>query len=89
MEEAPGLEKGGAHYSEKTDLMKPEFPLRLIFDDGECVVIDSPEALLEEIPSIDSGDPRSSVWIRDALDRSVQLRVRNGVIEVLELIGTA
>jgi hypothetical protein len=63
--------------------MSPEFPIRIITDDGDCEVIDSPEELLVKVDSIDSSDPR--VWIRDALDRSVTLRLRNGVIEMLSV----
>ncbi|MGZ4809702.1 MAG: hypothetical protein ACXV7D_10290 [Thermoanaerobaculia bacterium] len=60
--------------------MKPEFPLRLIFDDGDCVVIDSPEELIEQISSIEAGDDTSHVWIRDALDRTVRLQMRDGSV---------
>ncbi|MGZ7079093.1 MAG: hypothetical protein ACXVJT_06740 [Thermoanaerobaculia bacterium] len=60
--------------------MKPEFPLRLIFDDGDCVVIDSPEELIEQISSIEAGDETSHVWIRDALDRTVRLQMRDGSV---------
>jgi hypothetical protein len=63
--------------------MKPEFPLRLIFDDGECRVVDSPEELMGTIDSIDSDDPR--VWIRDAFDRTVTVRMRGGMVDVLEV----
>jgi len=62
--------------------MTPEFPIRILFDDGEVVEIDSPEAIAEAVDSLDSDDPR--VWVRDALDRNVHLRVRNGTVEVLE-----
>ena len=62
--------------------MKPEFPIRLIFDDGECTVIGSPEELMETIDSIDSGE--GHVWIRDALDHTVTLRMRGGMIIELE-----
>jgi len=65
--------------------MKPEFPLRLIFDDGECVVIDSPEELMEKIDTIDSRDRATRVWVRDALDRTVSLRMRAGLVETLEV----
>ncbi|MGZ7032267.1 MAG: hypothetical protein ACXVIJ_09875 [Thermoanaerobaculia bacterium] len=60
--------------------MKPEFPLRLIFDDGDCVVIDSPEELMDQISSIEAGDETSHVWIRDALDRTVRLQMRDGSV---------
>ena len=62
--------------------MTPEFPLRIITDEGECQVIDSPDDLLQRIDSIDSDD--GSVWVRDALDRTVSLRMRGGIVEVLE-----
>ena len=62
--------------------MTPEFPIRILFDDGEAVEIDSPGAITEAVDSLNSDDPR--VWVRDALDRNVRLVVRNGTIEVLE-----
>ena len=65
--------------------MSPEFPIRVITDDGECDLIDSPEELLERIDSIDSTEPSPRVWIRDALDRTVRLRMRSGMVEVFEV----
>jgi hypothetical protein len=62
--------------------MSPEFPIRIITDDGECEVIESPEELMARVDSIDSDDPR--IWVRDANDRTVTLKMRNGIIEVLE-----
>jgi hypothetical protein len=61
------------------------FPLRIIFDDGECVEIESPEDLIERVDAFDSCDP--NVWIRDALDRTVRLRMHGGVVEAFETIG--
>jgi hypothetical protein len=66
--------------------MSPDFPLRAIFDDGDCVVIDSAEELMTTFDAIDSTDPRAGVWIRDARDRTVRLRMRGGWVEVLEVI---
>lgn len=63
--------------------MSPEFPIRVITDDGECEVIDSPDELLARIDSLDSTDPGNRVWVRDALDRTVRLRMRAGIVEVL------
>ncbi|MEO8036100.1 MAG: hypothetical protein ABI837_16815 [Acidobacteriota bacterium] len=63
--------------------MTPEFPIRIISDDGEVTEIESPDDLLEQIDAIDSASP--SVWIRDAFDRNVHLRMRYGTIEVLEV----
>ena len=65
--------------------MSPEFPLRIITDEGECEVVASPEDLIQRVESIDSTDPRNRVWVRDALDRTVLIRMRGGVIETLEL----
>jgi hypothetical protein len=62
--------------------MSPEFPIRVITDDGQCEVIDSPE-LLTRVDSLDSTDPANRVWIRDAFDRTVRLRMRSGVVEEL------
>jgi hypothetical protein len=64
--------------------MAPEFPIRVITDDGECEVIDSPEEMLERIDSIDSSSPDARVWIRDALDRTVRLRMRSGMVELFD-----
>ena len=63
--------------------MKPEFPIRILFDDGECSVIETPEELLAEVDTLDSSDPR--VWVRDALDRNVRLVMRYGSVEVFDV----
>lgn len=63
--------------------MSPEFPIRILFDDGDCEVIDSPEELMERVNDLDSEDPR--VWVRDAWDRTVVLRVRGGIVEELRV----
>ena len=65
--------------------MSPEFPLRIITDDGECEVIASPDELMTRLDSIDSTDPSARVWVRDAYDRTVRIRVRGGMVEVLEV----
>ena len=62
----------------------PEFPLRVIFDDGEVEEIESSEELMERVDAIDSTDPGNRIWIRDVLDRTVLLRMRNGVVEVFD-----
>jgi hypothetical protein len=63
--------------------MSPEFPLRIITDDGECEVIASPDDLIASIDSIDSTDPATRVWVRDAYDRTVRIRMRGGIVEEL------
>lgn len=65
--------------------MPPEFPLRIITEDGECEVIASPDELIQSVESLDSTDPRQRVWVRDALDRTVLIRMRGGFIEVLRI----
>jgi hypothetical protein len=67
--------------------MSPEFPIRVITDDGQCEVIDSPDELMTRVDSLDSTDPANRVWVRDAFDRTVLLRLRAGVVEVLDLIS--
>jgi hypothetical protein len=63
--------------------MSPEFPIRIITDDGEVEVIESPEELIERIDSIDS--TAGHTWVRDAYDRTVTLRMRAGIVEELTL----
>jgi hypothetical protein len=65
--------------------MTPEFPIRIISDDGECEVIDSPEDLITRIDSLDSTSPDTRIWVRDVLDRTVRIRMRGGMVEVLEI----
>jgi len=63
----------------------PEFPIRIIFDDGEVQEIASAEELMESVDTIDSTDPGNRIWIRDERDRTVRLRMRSGVVEVFEV----
>jgi hypothetical protein len=65
-------------------MASPEFPLRVIFDDGEVEEIGSADELMEKVDTIDSTDPRTHIWIRDAADRTVRLRMRGGNVEVFE-----
>ena len=65
--------------------MAPEFPIRIITDDGECEVIQSPEELLSRVDSLDSTDPAARVWVRDAYDRTVRVRMRGGIVEILSV----
>jgi hypothetical protein len=65
--------------------MAPEFPIRIITDEGDCEVIDSPEELMTRVDSLDSTDPAAKIWVRDAYDRTVRIRMRGGIIEVLEV----
>jgi hypothetical protein len=64
--------------------MAPEFPIRIITDEGDCEVVDSPEELMTRVDSLDSTDPSAKIWVRDAYDRTVRIRMRGGIVEVLE-----
>ena len=64
--------------------MSPEFPIRIITDEGEVEVIDSPDELMASVDSIDSTDPAARIWVRDALDRTVRFRMRGGMVLLLE-----
>ena len=64
--------------------MAPEFPLRIITDDGDCQVVQSPEELINQVDSLDTTDPANRVWVRDAWDRTVLIRMRGGMVDVLE-----
>ena len=66
--------------------MAPEFPIRIITDDGECEVIDSPEELMGRVDSLDSTHPGARVWVRDVYDRTVKIRMRGGIVEVLSVV---
>ena len=66
--------------------MSPEFPIRIITDDGECEVIESPEELMTRVDSLDSTDPQYRVWVRDAYDRTVQIRMRGGIVEMIAVM---
>ena len=65
--------------------MAPEFPIRIITDDGQCEVFDTPEDLITRVDSIDSTDPGSRIWVRDAYDRTVRIRMRGGRVEELAI----
>ena len=66
--------------------MTPDFPIRIIFDDGEVQELADADELLESIDTIDSTDPGNRIWIRDERDRTVRLRMRGGIVEVFEVL---
>jgi hypothetical protein len=65
--------------------MTPDFPIRIIFDDGEVQELADADELLDAIDTIDSTDPRNRIWIRDERDRTVRLRMRGGIVEIFEV----
>jgi hypothetical protein len=65
---------------------QPEFPLRIIHDDGEVVEIASPEALMLQVDTIDTRLEADHLWIRDVYDQTVQLVMRGGMIVEFEVV---
>jgi hypothetical protein len=65
--------------------MTPDFPIRIIYDDGAVQELAGAEELMESIDSIDSTDPGNRIWIRDERDRTVRLRMRGGIVEIFEV----
>ena len=66
--------------------MTPDFPIRIIFDDGEVQEIADADALMETIDAIDSTNRDNRIWIRDAEDRTVLMRIRSGIVEMFETV---
>lgn len=64
---------------------EPQFPLRLIYDDGGSDVVETPDMLLEQFDSIDTTIESNLVWVRDDLGRTVKLRIVNGEVELIEV----
>ena len=64
---------------------RPQFPIRILFDDGECEFIDTPDQLFTKIDSIDSTTPNNRIWIRDDENRTVRIRMQSGELQVLEV----
>jgi hypothetical protein len=64
---------------------EPKFPLRFIYDDGETEEVETPEALLEQIDSIDTVLESNRVWVRDDLGRTVRLRMIHGEVQLIEV----
>jgi hypothetical protein len=64
---------------------EPQFPLRIIYDDGQMEVIDSPDDLVRRIDTLDTTIDRSHVWVRDELGRTVNVRVVGGEVQLFEL----
>lgn len=71
-----------------SDQQNPVFPLRVIFDDGELETVDSIDDLIGRFVGLDSTDSANGIWIRDALDRTVLIRLDNGSLELLDLLAT-
>jgi hypothetical protein len=68
------------------DQAEPQFPLRIIYDDGQLEVVDSADDLLRQVDSIDTIDDRGHVWVRDDLGRTVRIRMVGGELEHFEAV---
>lgn len=64
---------------------EPQFPLRIIYDDGQLEVVDSADDLLRRIDSIDTTLERGHIWVRDDLGRTVTLRMVGGEVQHFEV----
>jgi hypothetical protein len=71
----------------RTGNSEPQFPLRLIYDDGGSDVVETPEELLEQVDSIDTAAEGNRVWVRDDLGRTVHLRMVDGLVELIEAVA--
>lgn len=69
-----------------TTKVEPQFPLRIIYDDGQMEIIDSPDDLVRRVDTLDTTIDRSHVWVRDELGRTVNLRVVGGEVQLFETI---
>lgn len=65
-------------------LVEPQFPLRIIYDDGQMEIVDSPDDLLAKLDTIDTTVDSGHVWIRDDLGRTVNLRMIGGEVELFD-----
>jgi hypothetical protein len=64
---------------------EPQFPLRFIYDDGGSDIVETPEALFEQVDSIDTTAEGDRVWVRDDLGRTVRLLMISGRLEIIEV----
>lgn len=64
---------------------EPLFPLRIIFDDGEVIIVEEPDDLFDHFSTFDSRDATNRVWIRDELGRTIDLRISFGAVEEISV----
>lgn len=62
---------------------EPKFPIRVIFDDGDCTTVDQPDDLFSYFSALDSAAP--GVIVRDDLDRNVRVLMTGGEVQVLRI----
>jgi hypothetical protein len=70
-------------------LMKPEFPLRVKFDDGDEWLLESEEQVETNLEWFDTDDGDKTVLVLDRLGRPVRLKVEAFSLLMLELSETA
>ncbi|MBI2212363.1 MAG: hypothetical protein HYU52_01845 [Acidobacteria bacterium] len=66
--------------------LEAQFPLRIIYDDGQMEIVDSPDDLVRRIDTIDTTIDRGHVWVRDDTGRTVNVRVVNGEVQHFEVV---
>jgi len=66
--------------------MKPEFPLKVIFDDGDEWILNTVEEVEGSLEWFDSDEPEEEATILDKLNRPVRLKVQGLRLSVFELI---
>ena len=64
---------------------EPEFPIRILFDDGDSTIVDQPNDLFSHFNSIDSNDP--TIAVRDNRDRNVRVLMSGGEVKELRVEG--
>jgi hypothetical protein len=65
---------------------EPRFPLRIIYDDGQMEIVDTPDDLIRNVESLDTTVDRAHVWVRDELGRTVNVRVVGGAVERFDVV---
>ncbi|MGA7615736.1 MAG: hypothetical protein WBX15_11225 [Thermoanaerobaculia bacterium] len=58
----------------------PQFPIAIVFEDGDCQIYDSPDDLQNRLDCIDTTLADNRIWIRDNMGRAVLLRMIGGEI---------
>ena len=66
--------------------VEPQFPLRIIYDDGQMEVVDTPDDLVRRVDTLDTTVDRTHLWVRDDLGRTVSIRVVGGEVEHFEVV---
>ena len=66
--------------------VEPQFPLRIIYDDGQMEVVDTPDDLVRRVDTLDTTVDNGRLWVRDDMGRTVSIRVVGGEVEHFEVV---